>query len=199
MFKTSPAAQNPDGFSTNPTAANCSQPLKQPKVQLDSKQNPTRCKLFTPPPSSSLKSRWTLHKTLPLQTIHNLRSSPTGPAEFATKHRTRKLFTTFPAAQGTAEFSTKTYFCKLFATPTFPRVQQDCQPHPAPASSTQPTQTKPYPASCFQPSQKPKVKTEHYIHPRYSPGSKSSAEFPEPTVFAILVKLIEESSVPAVV
>lgn len=50
MFKTSPAAQNPDGFSTNPTAANCSQPLKQPKVQLDSKQNPTRCKLFTPPP-----------------------------------------------------------------------------------------------------------------------------------------------------
>ena len=147
----------------NPTAANCSQPRKQPKIQMDFTQNPTAANCSQPP--NSPWSRWILHKTLLLQTVHNLPSSPTGPAEFATKHRPRKLFTTFPASQGTAEFSAKTYLCKLFTTPTFSQSPAGLSTTPCPGKQYKTDQTNPYPASCFQPPQKPKVKAEQYIHP----------------------------------
>ena len=48
--------------------------------------------------------------------------------------------------------------------PQQPNVQMDCQPHSAPARSTQQTQTKSYPGSCFDPPKKPKVKDEQHIH-----------------------------------
>ena len=126
----------------NPTAANCSQPPpQQPKIQMDSTQNPTAA------------------------TVHKLPSSPTGPAEFSTKHRARKLFTTFPASQGTPEFSTKTYLYKLFTTPTFSQSPAGSSSTPCPAKQYATDSNKTLSSSCFQPPQKPKVKTEQHLHP----------------------------------
>ena len=175
LLTTSLAALSPDGFYTKPYC----------------------CKLFTASPAAQ------------------------SPVRFYTKPYCCKLFTTSAAVQRVQHnLLPNTEPANCSQPSQLPKVQQNSPPKLTSASCSQPphfpessrivNHTLPRQAvhnrlkqnlilqAAFNLNRSLKLR-QQYIHPRYCPGSKSSAEFPEPTVFGILVKLIEESSVPAVV
>lgn len=158
----------------NPTAANRSQPPQQPKIQMDSSQNPTAANCSQPPQQSNGSSRICYQTPTP-QTVHNLPSCP---------RYSRILHQNLP-------------------------LQAVHNPHIFPESSRIVNHTLPRQAvhnrlkqnlilqAAFNLHRSLKLR-QQYIHPTVQAVKVVRSSLNQQCL-GILVKLIEESSVPAIV
>ena len=146
-------------FQQNHSPARFAQPQQQPKLQQVSQANTAPTSRSQPPQQPKVQM------DCPKTTAVNCSQPPQQPKVQTDCPQTTAGNCSQPPQQPEVQMEyPQTTAANCSEPPQQPNVQMDCQPHSAPARSTQQTQTKSYPGSCFDPPKRPKVKDEQHIH-----------------------------------